>query len=321
MVGSVARERKHASWDPHALPDLSGRSYLVTGATAGIGFFASVQLAEAGAEILLTGRNPNRLLTAKEALLRLVPDARAQTLLLDTSNLGSVRAAAATIRMRARLDGLLLNAGIVHPPRTRQTTYDGHELVLATNALGHFVLGGELLPFLTASSGRLVWLGSLAAQWRYDPVDPELTETYTPWRAYVQSKITTTALGLEADRRLRAAGVPVSSLVAHPGYSISGRTRTIRGVNEPSRRARFVDNLQAAFTQSKEAGAWAPVRALVDPEARGGDIFGPSGRVKGSPVRTKTSALAADLEVGERLWRFCESSTGVPWPLPHHRSA
>src|SRR5687767_13795279 len=119
---------------PWQLPDLSGRTYLVTGATAGLGFFSSDQLARAGAHVIVTGRNPNKLAVAKAALRARVPEASLETLLLDTSKLGSVRAAAATARARGRLDGLLLNAGMVHPPKLRETA-DGNELVFATNVL------------------------------------------------------------------------------------------------------------------------------------------------------------------------------------------
>ena len=112
----VAREQ---AWDPEHLPDLTGRSYLVTGSNAGLGYFSTEQLVRAGARVFMTGRSPNRLMAARAAVRRRVPDAgdRVETLLLDTSNLGSVRAAAATVRGRGALDGLLLNAGIVHPPK------------------------------------------------------------------------------------------------------------------------------------------------------------------------------------------------------------
>jgi NAD(P)-dependent dehydrogenase (short-subunit alcohol dehydrogenase family) len=302
-------------WDPRQLPDLSGRIYLVTGATAGLGFFSAEQLTRAGAHVLLTGRHPNRLVSSREALMRRVPDASVETLLLDTSKLGSVRAAAATVRARGRLDGLLLNAGIVHPPKTR-TLQDGNELVFATNVLGHFALAGELLQPLALAHGRMVWVGSIAtSMWKYDPVDPQLLRGYSGWRAYVQSKVATTALGFEANRRLEATGVPVASVVAHPGYSTSGRTPGIRDVNEPTRMTRFVDNLQAAVTQSKEHGAWSLVRALVDPVANGGELWGPRLVSRGEPRRARAAALTRDPEVGDRLWRVCEETTGVRWPF------
>jgi NAD(P)-dependent dehydrogenase (short-subunit alcohol dehydrogenase family) len=304
-----------AAGAPWQLPDLSGRTYLVTGATAGLGFFSSDQLARAGAHVIVTGRSPNKLAVAKAALRARVPEASLETLLLDTSKLGSVRAAAATVRARGRLDGLLLNAGMVHPPKFRETA-DGNELVFATNVLGHFALAGELLQPLAAATGRMVWVGSVSTSlWRYDPVDPQLVDGYTPWRAYVQSKIATTALGLEADRRLRDADVPVTSVVAHPGYSKGGRTAGIRGINEPSRAKRFFDNLQSPIAQSKEAGAASLVRALTDPDIQGGEVWGPRFLVRGVPHRATPAALTENPEVMARLWRTCEEAMGVRWPF------
>jgi NAD(P)-dependent dehydrogenase (short-subunit alcohol dehydrogenase family) len=310
-----------ADWDPRHLPDLSGRTYLVTGSTAGLGFFASEQLARAGANVVMTGRNPNRLAAARAAVAgRAIEQGGStgtiETLLLDTSNLGSVRAAAATVRQRGRIDGVLLNAGIVHAPKRRETTRDGNELVFATNVLGHFALGGALLTTLAAARGRMVWLGSMStSMWAHDPVDPQLREGYTGWRAYVQSKIATTALGLEADRRLREAHVPVKSVVAHPGYSTSGRTPGIHGINEPSRLGRFTDNLQAPITQSKEHGAWPLVRALVDGAVEGGDMWGPQRIVSGPPRRATPSRITRDPAIGERLWVVCEDTTRLRWPF------
>ncbi|MFG6503842.1 SDR family NAD(P)-dependent oxidoreductase [Microbacterium sp. P05] len=302
-------------WNPRQLPDLTGRTYLVTGATKGLGFFSSEQLARAGAHVLLTGRNPNRMVAARAALVRRVPEASVETLLLDTSKMGSVRAAAATVRARGGLDGLLLNAGIVHPPKKR-STQDGNELVFATNVLGHYALAGELLPALAEARGRMVWVGSMSTSlWKYDPVDPQLKRGYSGWRAYVQSKVATTALGFEAERRLRATGVPVQSLVAHPGYSVSGRTVGVRGVNEPTRRGRFTAQLQAVLTQSKEHGAWPLVRALVDADASGGQFWGPRFVTQGEPRRARAAPLTRSLEVGDRLWRTCEDATGVHWPF------
>ena len=301
-----------------SLPDLTGRSFLVTGSNAGLGYFSSEHLVRAGATVIMTGRHPNRLAAARAAVRRRIPDTdpeRVETLLLDTSNFGSVRAAAATVRMRGRLHGVLLNAGIVHPPARRETTPDGHEIVFATNVLGHFALAGELLLPLAAGLGRMVWLGSMATSISpYRPLDPELVEGYSAWRAYVQSKVATTALGLEADRRLRAASVPVASVVAHPGYSTSGRTAGIIGVNEPSQVTRFADNLQTPITQSKERGALPLVHALAGAGVEGGSFWGPRFVAHGAPRQAKPARVTRDRAVAERLWSVSEEATGVYWP-------
>ncbi len=308
--------------EPVRAPDLTGRVYVVTGANAGLGFFASEQLVRAGADVVMTGRNPVRLAAAREALLTRRQASgddrggRCETLLLDTSNLGSVRAAAATLRQRGRIDGVLLNAGMLHPPRSRRTTLDGNELVFATNVLGHFALAGALLTTLAAARGRLVWIGSVSTSLcASDPVDLQLQSRYSPWRAYVQSKVATTAIGLEADRRLREGRVPVQSIVAHPGYATSGRTPAIRGVNEPTRRGQFLDALQAPVSQSKELGARPLVRALTDPAASGGEVWGPRFVLHGTPRRARPAGLTRDRAVQERLWAGCESAAQLRWPF------
>lgn len=310
-------------WDPIRLPDLTGRRYLITGATRGLGYFATEQLVHAGAHVILTGRNPNRLAAAHAAVERRVLDASAggtgtgsvETLLLDTTNLGSIRAAAATARSRGPLNGVLLNAGVVHPPRERQEI-DGHELVFTTNALGHFALAGELLQVLAVMQGRMVWLGSMATYLgKFDPVDIESVDDYSPWRAYAQSKVATTVLGLEADRRMREAGVPVSSVVAHPGYSLSGRSPGIRGVNEPSRLTRFTDAWQAPIAQSKEVGARPLVRALIDPDISGGEFWGPKRLVHGEAKAIQPAPYMRDPELWARVWHYCEQATRVRWPF------
>ncbi len=307
------------TWDPRSLPDLSGHVYLVTGSNRGLGYFASEQLVRAGAHVIMSGRHPNRLSAARAAIRRRITDAApdaTEPLILDTSNLASVRSAAASVRGRGGLDGVLLNAGIVHAPKVRETTIDGNEVVLATNALGHYALAGELLPALAAAAGRMVWLGSVSTSLTpYDPVDPQLADGYSAWRAYVQSKVATAAIGFEADRRLREAGMPVESVVAHPGYSTGGRTPGIAGVNEPSRSKRFRDNLQAPIAQSKEHGAWSLVRALVDPEVEGGEFWGPRTRSRGEPRKQTAARDTRDPEVGARLWDFAETATGVHWPF------
>ncbi|MEL5991007.1 SDR family NAD(P)-dependent oxidoreductase [Microbacterium phosphatis] len=316
--------RGGAAGVPEQLPDLSDRIYLVTGANAGLGYFASERLAAAGAHVILSGRSPNRLAAAHDAIEARVPGASVETLLLDVSNPGSIRAAAASLRgglfSRSRLDGVLLNAGMVHTPRTRELTRDGRELVFSTNALGHFVLAAELLTTLAKSASRrqhsrLVWLGSMSTHLGVaEPFDFQLERKYEAWHAYVQSKLAVHALGIEAEARLRAADVPVDSVVAHPGYSIGGRTERVTGVNEPSGLKRFRDGLQP-FAQGKRAGAESLVHALVDPDVHGGEYWGPRLWTKGRPVRQRPSKWAADPDVRARVWGECERLTGIEWPF------
>jgi NAD(P)-dependent dehydrogenase (short-subunit alcohol dehydrogenase family) len=240
-----------------------------------------------------------------------VPGADLSVLHLDTADLSSVRSAGAHLAGLERLDALVNNAGVVHPPRRRAETDDGLEFVAATNFFGAFALTAAAFPALerTADS-RVVSLGSLASSLvslRLD--DLQLSRRYSGWQAYAQSKILLSSFGFELDRRLRARGSGIRSLVAHPGYAISGRTPAVPGVNEPSSAKRFVDGVQAPFTQGKDRGAASVVRALTDPDAVGGTFFGPRFRVKGAPVEATPTPVTTDKGIAQAIWAEAEIAT------------
>ncbi|MFP3466671.1 SDR family NAD(P)-dependent oxidoreductase [Leifsonia sp. SIMBA_070] len=305
-------------WDAASLPDAGGRTVVITGANAGVGYFTAEQLARAGAHVVLACRDPERAEAAVSAIRRRVPRASVEAMPLDVTDRRSIDAAAHALLERDRVDALVLNAGLVHPPRTRKTDEYGNELVLSTNVLGHFRLVAQALPALTATPGsRIVTLGSLASRMgRLRLDDLQLERGYTSWRAYSGSKIAAQAFGFELDRRLRASGADVQSIVVHPGYSTSGRTPGIRGVNTPSRLKRFGDNLQAAWTQGKDDGAHAPVRAVLDPAVSGGEFLGPALWTKGAPVHTPATRASRSPRLGARLWPLLEAASGQAFPLP-----
>jgi NAD(P)-dependent dehydrogenase (short-subunit alcohol dehydrogenase family) len=305
------------TWNPAAPPSQTGKTFIVTGANAGLGYFTSEQLAAAGAHVVLAIRNPDKADAALGALRRRVPGASVSALRLDVSDLRSVADAAAELLELPRIDGLILNAGTVHPPRRREVSVDGHELVFATNFLGHFALTAQVLPALLSTPGsRIIPLGSMIS-WLLDmPLDDlQLVTGYNRAKAYAQSKIAMQVFGFELDRRLVAAGVDTEAIVVHPGYSISGRTPRITGVNEPSRADRFVDNLMAAVTQGKDRGAWAIVRAATDPTAVGGQYYGPRFVTKGAPLAQTPTRTSLDAAVAARLWSESEALAGVRFPL------
>lgn len=299
---------------PLPVPSQAGRRFLVTGANAGIGFFTSARLAAAGAHVVLSGRSPERLDAAVRAIRERVPAASVDTLVIDTSSLDSVAAGAGEVFAAAPLDGLVLNAGMVHVPGTRLESPDGNELVLATNVLGHFALLARVLPHL-ADGARIVSLGSLATRLSSLRVDDlQLERGYDAWRAYAQSKIAAQSIGFELDRRLRAgaAAAPrAASVVAHPGYAISGRTPTVPGVNEPTAATRFTDALQAPWAQGKHRGAEPVVHAATAAGVEGGQFWGPRYRTKGAPALQQPTRTSSDPDVGARVWAVAEQATGI----------
>jgi NAD(P)-dependent dehydrogenase (short-subunit alcohol dehydrogenase family) len=303
------------TWDPARLPSQQGRVVAVTGANAGIGFWTSLALADAGASVLLACRDLRRADAASRAIRARVPNADLTVLRLDTADLSSVRAAGEHLAGLKRLDALVNNAGVVHPPRRRVETSDGLELIAATNFFGAFALTAAALPALERTTGsRVVSLGSIAS-WlvslRLD--DLQLERRYTGWRAYAQSKILLSSFGFDLDRRLRTRGSGIRSFVAHPGYSISGRTARVPGVNEPSHGKRFVDSLQSPFSQGKERGAESVVRAVADPDAVGGTFFGPRYLMKGEAHEAWAAPVTIDRGVAQAIWAEAEVATRTPF--------
>ncbi|HXH34734.1 MAG TPA: SDR family NAD(P)-dependent oxidoreductase [Plantibacter sp.] len=307
------------TWNADSLPDQTGRVVLVTGANAGLGFWTSLGLAGAGAEVILGCRSATKAQSAMRAIRVKVPEAKLRHLALDTSSLDSVRAAGEELASFDRLDGLVANAGIVHYPKDRRESVDRNELVFATNVLGHAALLAEALPVLerTATTHdtapRVVLLGSLATllvRFRLD--DLQLRDDYSGWQAYGQSKIALSSLGFELDRRLTAAHSTVRSLVAHPGYSVNGLDRRVPGVNEPTRQRRFNDTLQSVYAQSKQRGAEPILRAMTDVGADGGWFFGPRWVTKGDAVRATPAAVTTDPDIAAGLWTQLEMLVGKP---------
>ncbi|MBF4578249.1 SDR family NAD(P)-dependent oxidoreductase [Frigoribacterium sp. VKM Ac-2530] len=278
---------------------------VVTGATAGLGYFAAERLAALGHQVVLAARSPERAVRAADTVRDRVPGADVSTVDLDLADLSSVRSGADALTAAGGVDALLANAGVVGS-RRRQTTADGFELQFGTNHLGHFALVSHLLPALAESPrGRVVHLGSISHRFvRLDLDDPMMVSSYSGAVAYARSKLAVMTFGLELDRRLRAAGSSVSSVIAHPGLSWESLSDPRPPVVEPRRPPAVVTSAMHAFSQGKEAGAEPLVHATVDPGVRGGEYWGPSGwfQLTGPPAVVPTKKHARDRASAERLW-------------------
>ncbi|MFG2828286.1 SDR family NAD(P)-dependent oxidoreductase [Streptomyces sp. NPDC048434] len=304
---------KPQPWDVHRLPPAEGKSFLVTGGNAGIGYFVAEQLAGTGATVVLGSRDATKAEAAIVSIRSRVPGAEVRHLRLDLADLASLKTSVAALGLD-RLDAVVHNAGVALDDPPRRETKDGHELMFATNHLGHFALTSLLAPVLAATPGsRIVTTGSFAAKSeRLDLDDLQNTRDYRPQRTYGRTKLAQMLFGFELDRRLRAAGSTTLSVVVHPGGALDSLTPARPPVRVRTTGERLRGLPLGLLVQGKEAGAWPAVRAVLDPDVRGGQMWGP--RVFGLRGRPRAEPLwdhLADVTTAARLWSASCELTGV----------
>jgi NAD(P)-dependent dehydrogenase (short-subunit alcohol dehydrogenase family) len=305
-------------WTTADVPDQTGRTAVVTGGNTGLGFQVARVLAKHRARVVIASRDTRK---AADAAARIVgqpgvapgrvpePD----VVRLDLASLASVREATAELRDRyEKLDLLINNAGIMMTPYAR--TEDGFELQFGTNHLGPFAFTGLLLDRLLSVPGaRIVTVSSVVhRQGKIDFDDLTSERRYGRSAAYGRSKLANLLFSYELQRRLAAAHAEAIALAAHPGYSNTQLDRNLPPLIRAGSRA-----VVPFITQSAEMGALPLLRAATDPEARGGEYYGP-GRMmgmRGYPRLATSSPLSHDEELARRLWAESERLTGVRYPL------
>ncbi len=297
-------------WTAAQINDERGRSFLVTGANSGLGFETARELAVHGARVVLASRSEAKGLPAVDRIKAERRDALVEFRLLDLADLDSVRAFAAAITSDAiTVDVLVNNAGLMYPPRV--LTRQGFESQFATNHLGHFALTGLLFDTIRRGrDARVVTVSSLEhkrGSIHFDDLAGE--RSYSPRRFYQQSKFANVLFALELDRRVRAAGIPVRSLLAHPGWAATNlQTSAPTGVVKQLMR---IGNRLLA--QSAAIGALSQLYAAVDPAAESGRFYGPDGlgELRGHPTEVQPAASARVEETARQLWEVSEELTGV----------
>lgn len=305
------------TWDPARLPDQTGRTIVVTGSTAGIGYFAAEQLAAAGADVVLASRSHDKLRRAATSIRSRVPQARVRHVALELGSLAAVDEAAAELALLPRLDAVLLNGGAMSMNR-RELTADGLPLLLGTHVAANARLLARLLPTLVATAvdhgtvARIVHTSTGFVQLLRVGIDDLRQVPAIGVVAYTKAKTATEVFAFELDRRLRAAGLPAASVVTRPGVGVDAKTPERPGVRDDT--TPYQRNPYTPWAQGKDTAAWSAVRALTDPEVRGGECFSPVGRLRGAPVAIVPTARTATPagDAASSLWRQVEDLAGVP---------
>jgi NAD(P)-dependent dehydrogenase (short-subunit alcohol dehydrogenase family) len=315
-------------WTTADVPEQAWRTAVITGGNTGLGFQVAQVLAGRGARVILACRDREKARRAvaematsarrsRQAIgLREGPGLDLHVVELDLAKLGSVRDAAAELKSRFQVIDLLINnAGVMMTPYTR--TEDGFELQFGTNHLGHFALTGLLIDHLAKSpaGARVVTVSSfLHRRGALDSLEGDdlmSGQGYNRTAAYARSKLANLLFAYELNRRLTAAGTPVMSLAAHPGYTRTDLTRHLPLLMRAGSRA-----AEPVFAQTAAMGALPLLRAATDPKATGGQYYGPGNlmELKGHPRVVRSSARSYDEELAQRLWETSEKLTGVSYP-------
>ncbi|MFF7708872.1 oxidoreductase [Pseudomonas sp. NPDC007930] len=299
-------------WSTADIPSQHGLIALVTGGNSGIGWHTVLELARAGAQVVLTARSAADGEGAVARVLAQLPAARVRYVLLDLAQLASVRQLAEQVAQWPRLDLLVNNAGVMRIP-TQRLSADGFERQWATNVVGPFALTLGVLPALCrAPRPRVTTVSSILAAHgtrRVDVAGVRGASHYSPHAAYCQSKLANLLFMTELARRSQAEGLALVSNASHPGWAMT-RLHTAG----PERAMGLGQRLAArVLAQSAAQGALPSLRALTEAGSQGGDYFGPAGpwQLKGAPVKLALPAPARNPAAAEQLWALAEQWVGI----------
>lgn len=262
---------------------------LVTGSTDGIGKETALELASRGAEVILHGRNTEKIRAVQRELEEKTGSGKPDFLLADFSDMDQIRTMGDEISSRyTRLSVLINNAGTFQ--KTRKLTKDGIELTFAVNYLAPFLITNLLVPLLRKNApSRIVSVAS-SAHYDVDRVDwgnlPAMPR-YKPWDAYSLSKFADVTFTYTLSRNIDRSGISANCL--HPGVTNTKILRTafpgMAGI--PS-----------------EQGAETSVYLALSPE-----VEGVSGRYFEEKKPVRSSELSYDRSIQERLWKVAEVLT------------
>ena len=287
------------SWTVQDIPDLTNKTFVVTGANSGLGLEVSKVLTQRGAKVVMACRSQAKADAAQREL-----GDNAVVELVNLSSLQSVRDFGKRILERyPALDGLINNAGIMMTPFG--LTDDGVELQFGTNHLGHFALTSELLPALSqGKAARIVSVSSVAhrrGKLNYERLSIE--KHYNKIRAYAASKLANLVFMYELSRRLKENGSLIRSIGAHPGWSATNLFE----------HAAFGKLLNPWMAMPAEKGALPILRAAVATDANNGEYYGPTGFMElwGDPGEAIPTKTAQDPKIGHALWTESERLIGA----------
>ena len=300
------------NWNASDMPDLTGKRFLITGGTSGIGLSAATELARRNAYVVITARSADK---ARDAIKKIGPGL-VDYILLDLTDLESVKRAAA--RVDRAFDVVVLNAGVMATPFTK--TVDGFELQMGTNHLGHFAFAGliknQIKDRLVVVSSFAHKLGSFG-----DNSMDAIRNTclgigkYQKWQVYGASKLANLLFVSEIERLRIQNNWSFIPIAVHPGYADTNLQAVASQMRGAKLEEQITMKINKIFAQPSSQGALPTLAACVYPDLIGASFIGPNGfmQMRGTPRLTRARALAYDQTLAKNLWQVSQELTKVSW--------
>jgi len=300
------------NWSASDIPDLTGKRFLITGATSGIGLSAATELARRNAHVVITARSADK---ARDAIKKIGPGL-VDYILLDLTDLESVKRAAA--RVDRAFDVVVLNAGVMATPFTK--TVDGFELQMGTNHLGHFAFAGliknQIKDRLVAVSSFAHKMGSFGDN-TIDSIRNICLGVgkYQKWQVYGASKLANLLFVSEIERLRIQYNWSFIPIAVHPGYADTNLQAVASQMRGAKLEEQITMKINKIFAQPSSQGALPTLAACVYPDLIGASFIGPNGflEMRGAPKLTRARALAYDQTLAKNLWQVSQELTKVSW--------
>ena len=299
-------------WSAANLPDLSGKKFVITGGTSGLGLATATEIARRNAHVVITARTAAK----GAAAVKQIGPGKVDVLEMDLTDLSTVHSAAK--QLTGQIDVLILNAGVMATPFTK--TKDGFELQLGTNHLGHFAFAGLIKNQI---KDRLVVVSSFAHKMGTFGDNTQTTiknmmlgiGKYQKWQVYGASKLANLLFVSELERLRIKNNWSFIPIAVHPGYAdtnLQAVASQMRGAKAEEKITMLINKLLA---QPASAGALPTLAACVYPNLLGASFIGPDGfmQMRGHPKLTRAKALAYDQVLAKNLWQVSEELTKVSW--------
>jgi len=301
---------KIENWTTDNIPDLTGKTIIVTGGNSGLGYESVKAFAQKGAHVILASRSIDKGKAAKNEMGNV--NGSIEVMQLDLGDFASVKNFADKFKEKfEKLDVLLNNAGIMTTPYF--TTKDGLEGQMGTNHFGHFALTGHLFELIkNTPDSRIVNVSSAghkAGKMDFDNLLFDGGKGYGRMKSYGRSKLSNLLFTYELQRRFEKAGINSIAVASHPGGT---QTNLDRHINNKLW-FKVLTPLFKMMTMKQEQGALSQIRACTDTEVKGGEYYGPNKGMKGWPVKVESNEASHNTEDAKKLWAISEEKTGIKY--------